>query len=102
MDSISLRGDSVHQLASVSIVLSHKQETADKKQEVKALPAADLHRLHVKVRPQDVDVGVQVEGSGRLTLPRLPHLNAPHRSEVRLIDQSEQQEPCQVSGFTSE
>lgn len=51
-----------------------KQEVADRTQEEEFSPAADLGRLHVEVRPEDVDVGVQVEGSGRLSLPCLPHL----------------------------
>lgn len=77
------------QLAAVSIRLSRKTLTGNRKR--KALPAADLHRLHVKVRPQDVDVGVQVEGSGGLTLPRLPHLNTPHGLLVTLIHQSKEE-----------
>lgn len=51
-----------------------EQEVADRTQEVEFSPAAHLGRLHVEVRPEDVDVGVEVEGSGRLPLPRLPHL----------------------------
>lgn len=73
-DSINLRGS---QPLAVSTSLSRKQETADRKEEV--LPVAHLYRLYVKVWPQDVDVSVQVEGFGGLTLAHLPHLNASHR-----------------------
>lgn len=77
-DSISLEGDGSFWLASVYSKY-RKQLRGNRKWA--ALPAADLHWLHVKVRPQDVDVGVQVEGSGGLTLPRLPHLNTSHGSQ---------------------
>lgn len=63
------------QSVAVSIRLNRKQEAVDRKREQKAIPAADLHRLHIEVWPQDVDVGIQVEGSGSLTLSCLPHLN---------------------------
>lgn len=39
-----------------------------------SLPASHLGRLHIKVRSQDVNVGIQTEGSGCLSLSCLPHL----------------------------
>lgn len=70
MDSMSLRGN--------------KSQTGNRKQLTGIrkwifLPAAHLKRLHVEVRPQDVDVGVQVKRSGSLALPCLPHLLPPTR-----------------------
>lgn len=39
-----------------------------------ASPASHLGWLHIKeVGSQDVDVGIQAEGSGGLSLPCLPH-----------------------------
>lgn len=71
-DSISLEGDGSFWLA---LVYGRHRKQLRGNRKWKALPAADLPWLHVEIRPQYVDVGVQVEGSGGLTLPRLPHLN---------------------------
>lgn len=72
MDSSNLRGiRSQSEWAGIS-----KQQTGNRKWSI--LPAAHLHWLHVKVRPQDVDVCVQVKRSGRLALSCLPHLQTLH------------------------
>lgn len=42
-------------------------------------PASHLGRLHIKVGSQDVDVGIQAEGPGGLSLPCLPHLKTGKR-----------------------
>lgn len=52
-------------------------------------PASHLGRLHIKVGSQDVDVGIQAEGPGGLSLPCLPHLKQGRRvggeGTVRLL-----------------